>query len=150
MNLHLKVKSLWFIALISMLGCKKENNFNPESLSNLKIMDPYDTYSLIEPVSDTIYYLFQPNGEMMKIGHNYSIQNGVTKLINVDTIRHVYILDENYLYMNVHPSHYNQLIPVFGKDKLQWEILKLNSDTMIVNLYAQKKLVGHCGFKVLK
>lgn len=150
MNLSLKVKRISLIVLISMLGCKKEDNFSAENLYNLKIMDPNDTYSIIEPVNDTIYYFFQPNGEMIKIGYDYSIKSGTIKLVSVDTIKCVYILDKDILYMKLALSEYNKLLPSFGKDECQWEILKLNSDTMIVNLYAQKKKVGHCGFKVLK
>lgn len=149
-NLSLKVKGILFVVLMSILGCKKENYFDVENLYNLKFFNSYETYALVEPVNDTIYYWFQPNGEMLKIGRDYSIKNGAVKLTSIDTIKYSYWMDKDFLYWHLHPSENGKLLPIFGQDNGEWKILKLNSDTMVVDLYYQKKKFGHMGFKALK
>ena len=129
-----------------MIACDKNQNetLDISNITDYIIMDPFDqTISPNDTIPDTVYYNFKENGKMIKtLNGNYSVDC-------------VYLIRKsNHLFMTI-DWEIPKVVVMFGKESNEWEVLKLNSDTMIVDRYynydgSKREKIGHYGFKVLK
>ncbi len=139
--------TLLFITLL--MSCEKEDdriNIQIEDIINYTFIDPNEDPGNIP---DTVYYDFKPDNKMTKILYDYELNNTSIELVKIDTIQCIYFLENNSLFTTYDLSE-PTLINGFGINNLEWNILKLNSDTMIIDLYTinVRQKVGHRGFIV--
>jgi hypothetical protein len=72
------------------------------------------------------------------------------ELEKIDTAQCIYYLENNSLFTTYNFDN-QTIISAFGIDNLEWNILELSPDTMIVDLYTtnNRQKVGHRGFIVV-
>ncbi len=133
------------------MACSKDDTLSLDALPSYTIIDPNEESfdfngQLIQPFIDTVFYQFQENGILVKTLHDYSETDGTMQLEQAYTVEREYLIDKNRIFI-VPPTEI-KLTPSFGKDHYQWEVLKLNSDTMIVDFYQNHVHTGHYGFSL--
>ncbi len=139
------------ILLLTLLSCNKDDTIALDGLTSCIIIDPYEVSfdnngQLIQPFIDTVFYQFSEDGLLVKTLHDYSISDGEIILEQLLTAEREYLIDKSRIF--IFPPSEISLTTSFGKDERQWEVLKFNKDTMIVDLYQDKLHTGHCGFSV--
>ena len=147
-------KLLALLVLVTFLSCGKEENVIDASLlRNYVIMDPFEkAHSWNSDAQDSVYYLFKDNGKMTKIRLNYSLVDEEIILESRDTVECLYYTEANHVFMTVDWDNVTMLIPNFGKDDNEWVILKMSSDTLVVDWFqngVSRTKVGRVGFCVL-
>lgn len=145
------MKYIFILILLPLLACNNNNTIPLDTITTYTIIDPHEESfdfngQLIQPFIDTVFYQFQENGLLVKTLHDYSVIDDKIILEQSYTVEREYLIDKNRIF--IYPPSDLALTHSFGKDHHQWEVLKLNSDTMIVDLYQNKLRVGHCGFVV--
>lgn len=148
-------KIILLLSILTFIACEKEKEaIDISMIKNYVIMDPYEGIDHVNiDLPDTVYYYFKENNKMTKIRFNYSLINDTIALESKDTLECIYYADSNHLFMTVDWDKQDRLDPIFGRDNNEWVVLKLNSDTLIVDLYqnGEKRIkVGHYGFSVLE
>ncbi len=139
------------IILLALLSCNKDDTISLDSLTTCTIIDPYevsfdDNGQLKQPFIDTVFYQFREDGTLVKTLHDYSVSDGKFILEQSLTAEREYLINKSRIF--IFPPLEINLTTSFGKDERQWEVLKFNKDTMIVDLYQDKLHTGHCGFIV--
>jgi hypothetical protein len=149
-------KYFLLISILTFVACEKDKgSIDVSIISNFIIMDPHErSADGNDVVQDTVYYYFKENNEMTKIRFNYSLINDKVSLESKDTVECVYYAESNHLYMTTDWEKENDyLVPSFGRNENEWVVLKLDSDTLIVDRYlngTERSKVGRIGFCVLK
>jgi len=142
------------LVLVTFLSCEKEDNaIDARLLKNYIIMDPFeDAGSLNDVAQDTVYYFFKENDKMTKICLNYSMVDEEIILESRDTVECLYYTESNHVFMTVDWENETMLVPGFGKDNNEWAIVKLSSDTLVVDWFQNGESrikVGRVGFSVI-
>lgn len=140
------------LSILTFVACEKDKeSIDISIITNYIIMDPFEESVIIgDLIQDTVFYHFKDDGKMTKIRFNYSLIDNKIALESKDTVKYIYYIDSNSLFMK---TDYEGIYPNFGIDNNEWVVLRLNSDTLIVDLYqnGEKRVkVGHYGFSVLE
>ncbi|GAO29935.1 hypothetical protein [Geofilum rubicundum] len=145
---------LTLLVLVILLSCEKEDHqIDARLLKNYVIMDPYeDAVSFDDVAQDTVYYFFKENDKMTKVRLNYSLVDDAIILESRDTVECLYYTESNHVFMTVDWDNETMPVPGFGKDFNEWAIVKLNSDTLVVDWFQNGESrikVGRVGFSVI-
>lgn len=143
------------LSILTFVACEKnKESIDISIIKNYIIMDPFEESVIIgDLIQDTVFYHFKDEGKMTKIRLNYSLIDNKIALESKDTVECIYYIDSNHLFMTTDWESIDYLVPMFGKDNNEWVVLKLNSDTLIIDHYqnGEKRIkVGHYGFSVLE
>jgi hypothetical protein len=152
-------KLLPLLLLLVVTSCKKDETVSLDSINDYIIVDPYE-FSDSQDIQfdkdgnpiiyyiDTVFYEFKEDGMVILTLHDYELKEEQLTLKQKLDDQYKYQIEGNRIIIFPKTNTIHMSVS-FGKVLNQWEVLKLNADTMIVDLYQNKTHAGHCGFSVM-